>query len=535
MDYPFTRCESPKFVHNRYTHEPIIVGCGKCRACVTRDADRKAFLCSIEESEHKFCAFVTLTYDNNNIPRFRLVRDGNSIKIKNLCSRNGFDKIDLGYIPENDVSVYTDSYISLLADKCNLDGDFGYTNARDIQLFLKRFRKNLKQYSYEKVRYYAVAEFGPVHFRPHWHLLLFFDEEETFANYRKVIYKSWSFGRVDASISRGKVNSYVSSYVNSRVTLPRLFTLRSLGSVVCHSLFFAKSVYRSKAKEIYANDIKRFMHQCRTIGSKNVSFSPWRSLNNLLFPKCSEYSCKSFSELYYSYNVLSEAKCKYGKEKSITQLVNLIVRDVRADEKNITIDCYGNFDFSKCSNDLQIMYFRKSSCDDDTLPSRVASDLYCSKHFLTFVVPNMYPDEDYNSSWCRYKAVKRIVDFYNSLALDNLASMYKAQNSYYNIYNDVYGYCYFYNNFPLNMFGNEKRQIINDAIQFNLYCKSVFPSYICSFISSIGISFFDFYNSKNSLFSNLDVYKEFYNETFIAFSKRVKHKRLNDLNAIFCI
>lgn len=534
MEYPFTKCESPKVVHNRYTHESIIVGCGKCRACVTRDADRRSFLCSLEESEHKYCAFVTLTYRNEDIPLFKLVRDNNSIRLLNLCLRNGFQNIDLGYIPENDLSIYSDSYISLLQQKCNLNGCFGYLNVRDIQLFLKRFRKNLKQYSYEKVRYYAVGEYGPVHFRPHWHLLLFFDEEETFENYRKVICKSWSFGRVDASLSRGKVNNYVSSYVNSRVALPRLFAVRSVRPFCCHSLFFAKSVYKSKAKEIYANDFKRFMHQCRKISGSNVSFSPWRSLNSFLFPKCSEYSCKSFSELYYSYNVLYEAKRKYGNELTITQLVKKIVSDVRNDDKLIKQDEYGNIDFSDCSKDLLIMYFRKSSCDDDTLPSRVASDLYCSKHFLTFVVPNMFHNDDYNSSWCRYKAVKRIISYYDALALDNLASMYKAQNSYYNTYNDIFGYCYFYNNFPLELFG-KSRGLVDNIFEFENYCKCSFPSYICSFLSSLGISFYDFYTSRKSVFQNLDIYKEFYNESFNKFEKHIKHKKLNDLNLIFCI
>lgn len=58
---------------------------------------------------------------------------------------------------------------------------------RDLQLFFKRLRKNLRG---EKIRYYAVGEYGSKTLRPHYHVLLFGNCDE------KVIRMSWPYGQV---------------------------------------------------------------------------------------------------------------------------------------------------------------------------------------------------------------------------------------------------------------------------------------------------------------------------------------------------
>lgn len=61
--------------------------------------------------------------------------------------------------------------MELLQQKFNLCGSIPYLRKTDLQLFLKRFRYYVtKRLPKEKVRYYAVGEYGPVHFRPHYHL-----------------------------------------------------------------------------------------------------------------------------------------------------------------------------------------------------------------------------------------------------------------------------------------------------------------------------------------------------------------------------
>lgn len=101
-----------------------------------------------------------------------------------------------------------------------------YVNYRDYQLFAKRFRKYLftKIGSYEKISSYVVSEYSPKTFRPHFHILFFFDSDEVAKNIRQAVYQSWRFGRVDTQLARDSAGSYVSGYLNSLVSLPSIFT-----------------------------------------------------------------------------------------------------------------------------------------------------------------------------------------------------------------------------------------------------------------------------------------------------------------------
>ena len=83
-----------------------------------------------------------------------------------------------------------------LKKKCKCEGDnnafpqfkglLKYVNYRDYQLFAKRFRKYLftKIGSYEKTSSYVVSEYSPRTFRPHFHILFFFDSDEVAKNIR---------------------------------------------------------------------------------------------------------------------------------------------------------------------------------------------------------------------------------------------------------------------------------------------------------------------------------------------------------------
>ena len=62
IGYPLVKCYHPRHVQNKYTGEVIQVGCGVCKACLKRRADKMSFLCAIEEQSHKYCMFATLTY-----------------------------------------------------------------------------------------------------------------------------------------------------------------------------------------------------------------------------------------------------------------------------------------------------------------------------------------------------------------------------------------------------------------------------------------------------------------------------------------
>ncbi|QXP08133.1 MAG: replication initiator protein [Arizlama microvirus] len=103
-------------IHEAFADLPVMVPCGKCIGCKTDKATEWAARCYHESKMHKHSYFVTLTYDEQNIPS-----GGTLVK-------------------------------------------------QHLQDFLKRLRRQNPE---EKIRYYSCGEYGSKGSRPHYHLLLF--------------------------------------------------------------------------------------------------------------------------------------------------------------------------------------------------------------------------------------------------------------------------------------------------------------------------------------------------------------------------
>lgn len=115
------------------------VPCGKCLSCLSRRRSSWSFRLNQEMRVSTSAHFLTLTYSDENLPR----------------SPTGFPVVV----------------------------------KRDVQLWLKRFRKLLSPF---KVRYFAVSEYGTQTFRPHYHVILF-----NFPNHLDInvlLEKSWTHG-----------------------------------------------------------------------------------------------------------------------------------------------------------------------------------------------------------------------------------------------------------------------------------------------------------------------------------------------------
>ena len=121
---------------------PVIRPCGKCIGC-RLDRTRNNAIRAMHESEmHDRSSFLTLTYDDANLPY-------------------------------NEGSIYP----TLLK--------------RDLTLFIKRLRKYLEP---NKIRKYGCGEYGDATQRPHYHLLLFGEDfafdRELFSPGRDPLYTS---------------------------------------------------------------------------------------------------------------------------------------------------------------------------------------------------------------------------------------------------------------------------------------------------------------------------------------------------------
>ena len=268
-------CQHRSFITNRYTGARIAVDCGQCDYCIHKRAKKASMRVKTAGSAFKYSYFVTLTYDNEHIPLMNCevlhsdyedaigisgdIHFGNEhhqyIPVSEYqCDDNSmlrhifftqvqgtvpFDREIKEYVPVKDNWFLSmDAIRSFISktqavDKTDYpassqygrDNLIPFLNYVDVQNYIKRLRKYLFQTlgSYETLHFYAVGEYGPVHFRPHYHLLLFTNSEEVSKVLRYCHDKSWKLGRSDFQRAAGGAGSYVASYVNSLCSSPLLY------------------------------------------------------------------------------------------------------------------------------------------------------------------------------------------------------------------------------------------------------------------------------------------------------------------------
>ena len=268
-------CQHRSFITNKYTGARIAVDCGQCDYCIHRKAKKASMRVKTAGSAFKYSYFVTLTYDNEHLPLMNCsvlhsdyedvlgisgdIHFGNEhhqyIPVSEYkCDDNSmlrhiffeqvqgtvpFDREVKEYLPVKDNWFLSMGAIRSFINKTQAvdktdypasaqygrDNLIPFLNYVDVQNYVKRLRKHLslKLGSYETLHFYAVGEYGPVHFRPHYHLLLFTNSVEVSEVLRYCHDKSWKLGRSDFQRSAGGAGSYVASYVNSLSSAPLLY------------------------------------------------------------------------------------------------------------------------------------------------------------------------------------------------------------------------------------------------------------------------------------------------------------------------
>lgn len=167
-----------------YEHTPI--PCGKCIGCRLEYSRQWANRCMLELDYHKSSYFVTLTYDDLHLPD------------------NDIVNIETGEIVQSPVHTLV---------------------KRDLQLFMKRLRKNTGQ----EIRYFACGEYGDETHRPHYHLIIFglelTDLKIYKQNFRGELYynsptlsKCWNKGFAVVADVTWDTCAYVARYVTKKLT-----------------------------------------------------------------------------------------------------------------------------------------------------------------------------------------------------------------------------------------------------------------------------------------------------------------------------
>lgn len=268
-------CQHRSFITNRYTGHRIAVDCGQCDYCIHKRAKKASMRVKTAGSAFKYSYFVTLTYDNDHVPLMNCevlhseYEDALSISgdkvfgyehhsyvpVSEYQSEDSsrlrhifftqvqgtvpFDREIKEYVPVKDnwflsmdairsfirKTQAVDNSVYPVAEKYGVDNLIPFLNYVDVQNYIKRLRRHLHLAlgTYETLHFYAVGEYGPVHFRPHYHILLFTNSKEISEVLRQCHNKSWKLGRSDFQIARGGASSYVASYVNSLSSAPLLY------------------------------------------------------------------------------------------------------------------------------------------------------------------------------------------------------------------------------------------------------------------------------------------------------------------------
>ena len=497
MEPYFSSCLHPQFVLNPYTRQRVMYPCGKCKQCIMRKHSRLAYLCRMESATHKYNVFVTLTYDPVYAPFADVV-------LNEELSEHSYDGFVYDMCDENGEYLgsftYPEPKLKLLFHKVGYIDRLPYLRKRDLQLFIKRFRKYVSEKTESKVRYFAVGEYGPAHFWPHYHLLLSFDDKTLLQVCEEYIRKAWRYGRVDCQLSKGACANYVANYVNSSGDVPPPFTLSSTKGFYLRSQKLGFGFFEGERRKVYETSPTDFIKRSLIIDGVNKEFYMWSSLYNVFFPKCRGFFAQSHVKRVYSYRLYETARRIFPECKKTIEIARSIASFLIAFGNNLgncmlsddEYDFYRYFDtFYQCYEvrDAEFKYIpsRDAALADehakDSFVQSIYSDLLLSKHFLTYVC-------DHQTTYEIERKVRLIEEFYKVLDLQRLNNFYKSQQLYFN-----------------EDFADE-----DDLIFFYRDCEDM---------------------ELDARYRSLYSYRVYSSEVDKLYQKRIKHKYANDLNKIF--
>lgn len=499
---PFCKCLNPQRIVNPYTHECITVPCGKCKACILAKNSRYAFQCDLESYCSMYTVFVTLTYAPNYLPIATPTYLGDDTDFGLLCR---YDLVDFETGESLGVFESEPSQLEMLQQKFNLCGSIPYLRKTDLQLFLKRFRYYVtKRLPEEKVRYFSVGEYGPVHFRPHYHLLLFLNSKEALQICSEAVSKAWPFGRIDVQVSEGKCSSYVAGYVNSSVLVPEVLKMRSVCPFCLHSQRLGQGFLQGQRSKVYAFTPHDFIKRSLVLNGKFKEFDVWRSAYSYFYPKCRGYIDKSSHERAYSYRTYDTARRLFPSCETVFALAKEVATFVylfHLNKSSYCLDLFDSgalheqrqlYDLCKYFYDAEVVNYSLDSIEFDRYAHRVYGELLLSKHFLYTVCDRPTLSE-------QQRKLKLIEDFYSQLDYMHLTDFFDSQKLFFEN-EDFYG----------------DGDLLSDEWENTIY-----PY------------FYDNFRTDMELFKKTPVYTQYSTQVSKLFNDRIKHKKLNDLNKIF--
>lgn len=481
-NYLFTKCLHPRGIFNHHIHEWVSVPCGHCKACLLNKSYYYKQLTTLESLSAGVTYFVTLTYSNHYLPKCYPIRNDDGYTSSLVDSDTGeiLATVHNSSLPDNLFEQLRSDYIP-------------YLFKEDIQLFLKRLRKHYAK-TENTLRFFAVGEYGPKHFRPHYHLLLWFEKPTNTAELEETISKKWLFGLIDVQKAKGDAARYVTGYANSFSFIPPILrAFKQAQPFCCHSLKLGEKMLPYSTEEILFNAPSSTRTICVQHDETYKEYRLWRSYILRHVPRCVGYASKTSCGRYQSYTIYAEAK-EFISHTNVWDLCEQIFDYVNKANYNPVLRKKHSvvYDYFKdlFPNTQNYLHYTKKDKVDKIL-GRIYRELLISKRFCTIAETIDIDDGSsmFSQFSSKYDALFYYIEKYYSLQeLDTLNSFYVK----------------------LEKFSKQYEKYIKD---YNLY----------SII----------YNSKyEEKIIDTPVYNLYNTDVDIRFSNSIKHKVQNDLNNI---
>lgn len=403
------RCEHPVRVYLDSKH-PSFFPCRRCPSCRNnyRSMWRSRLYHHLTCGEYT-AVFITLTYDNENLPLVTLdcsdsevyqvnsfigkklprgdSRDPRLLDVDLLSTIDSFDFND--YLSTRSSSLVDEDFphFTLIHTRETFVRDssprFAVCCKKDIQDFIKRLRIVISRnplYATEdrKMYYFICSEYCPTSYRPHYHGLLFFKSSRiardasdhlVFDCWRKQSLPKDSFGNEIASLvaNSAKSAAYVSKYVTCDDALP--FLLRYPAFAPFH---LQSSSVPIGSKCVPLDSIPDMLDKCDI--KYHVSFTD---------PQTKEFVSysRSFPSCFWR-NVFPKFLCNGMLSNSILSRIVTRVSSFKSesdfpDYRSLIQDRFGLGDFFKSSVNYCSIYRhpRLSISFDDCLPFESAISL----------------------------------------------------------------------------------------------------------------------------------------------------------------
>ena len=484
-------CQYRSFITNKYTGARIAVDCGQCDYCIHKRAQKASMRVKTAGSAFKYSYFVTLTFDNEHLPlMYCKVLHSEYEDVVGISGDIHFGNEHHNYIPVSEyqcndnsmlrhiffeqvqgtvpydreikeyVPVKDNWFLSMdairsfihktqafdktdypVSEQYGRDNLIPFLNYVDVQNYIKRLRKYLykKLGSYETLHFYAVGEYGPIHFRPHFHLLLFTDSDEVAKVLRECHYKSWKLGRSDFQRSAGGAASYVASYVNSLCSAPllyrscRAFRPKSRASVG----FFEKGCDFVEDADPYAQIEKKIDSvvngRCYDFNGVSVRSTPPMSYIRTLFPRFSSARNDDSTAIIRILRAVHSTPARIARfgfidydQGSVLSLVRAYYQYLRLnsilsdDDKIILHNARCLTRFVNCSSDVDIESF---------INKLYRLFLYVYKFFRNWHLPSFGSDLGAYSNRIRF-IVKTGIEYEKKKDYENLRNVFDLRSAY---------------------------------------------------------------------------------------------------------